>query len=232
MFLLTMSLVTVLSGCAAEVPEVFTFDAERYPAVAKSVTAAMREERFIVDRNDPRLGVFTSKPLTSPTILEFFKADNSTMAQAWESTANLQRRRVRVVIEPEKEKEGEYDAEQLANMSQVTLNPPPPTFEHPSGPLNLRVMVFVDRAHQPLWQVETTTRRLSSHAIDPQLRERRMQPLYWEPISRDPFMEQRLMRRIIRHMNEATREQTDKPSGKDVPAQTQQDTDPVVETGV
>ncbi|MCK4871963.1 MAG: hypothetical protein KAS72_04480 [Phycisphaerales bacterium] len=183
-------------GCHSNPPDVFTFEGRRYEQISAAVIEAMRAEGFQVDRNDPRLGVFTSKPKTSPTLLEFFKLDNSNLAQTWESTVNQQRRRVRVTVEPADLPETP-DAETLAAMTQVTVNPLPPTFEQPEGLLDLRVTVFVDRAHKPLWRVETTTRRLSTHARDPALEDRHMQPIYWEPISRDPLMERRLMRRII-----------------------------------
>ncbi len=186
----------VLGGCADPVPEVLTFSGEQYPAVREQVVYAMRSEGFAVDRNDPRLGVFTSDPRPASTLLELFKLDNSNLAQAWESTVNQQRRRVRIVVEPAEPQNGP-GPEQAAQMTQVTLNPPPPTFVDPQGLLNLRVLVFVDRAAQPHWRVETTTRRLSSRALEPELMERGMQPVYWQPISRDPAMEQRLMRRIL-----------------------------------
>jgi hypothetical protein len=195
----------LLGGCAKPAPEVLTFDSGQYPVVRDEIVRAMRAEGFTVDRSDPRLGVFTSKPLAASTLLELFKRDNSNLAQAWESTVNQQRRRVRVVVETAAAKDV-VGSDEAAARTQVTPNPPPPTFEDPQGLLNLRVLVFVDRASQPHWRVETTTRRLSSRATEPELEQRGMQPTYWQPISRDPLMEERLMRRIIQGVAAAQRQ--------------------------
>jgi hypothetical protein len=194
--LATWTLLFLLVGCAEPTPSVLTFEGERYPEVREQIVDALRDEGFTVDRNDPRMGVFTSDPRPASTLLELFKLDNTTLAQAWESTAHQQRRRVRVIVEPA-DGPVEVEPEDASRMTQTSLNPPPPTFVEPEGLLDLRVMVFVDRAAQPHWRVETTTRRLSSRATEPELLERGMQPIYWQPISRDPLMEERLMRRII-----------------------------------
>ncbi|MFG0252814.1 MAG: hypothetical protein ACF8NJ_08080 [Phycisphaerales bacterium JB038] len=207
-FLASLLWLLLLGGCADPAPDVLTFDGVHYPVVRTEVVRAMRAEGFTVDRNDPRLGVFTSKPLAASTLLELFKSDNSNLTQAWESTVNQQRRRVRVVVEAAAAGDA-VDPEVAATMTQVTPNPPPPTFESPEGLLNLRVMVFIDRAAQPHWRVETTTRRLSDRAMEPRLEQRGMQPVYWQPISRDPLMEERLMRRIIQGIAAAQREATD-----------------------
>lgn len=199
---LMLAVAGVLGGCGVSAPEVFTFEGERYDDVAGAIVDAMRDEGFVTNRQDKRLGVFTSMPRTSPTVAEFFRPDNTTPSQAWESTLNHQRRRVRIEVTPV-DSPPSPAADVTAAMTQTTPNPDPVTLDEPSGLLNLRVIVYLDRKHEPLWRVETTTRRLSSHARDPALEERRMQPVYWEPISRDPYMEQRIMDRIIRRTIEA-----------------------------
>jgi hypothetical protein len=199
---LMLAVTGLLGGCGVSAPDVFTFEGERYDDVASAIVDAMRDEGFVASRRDKRLGVFTSMPRTSPTMAEFFRPDNTTLTQAWESTLNHQRRRVRIEISPV-DASSAPTPDVAAAMTQTTPNPDPVTLDEPSGLLNLRVIVYVDRQHEPLWRVETTTRRLSNHARDPALEERRMQPVYWEPISRDPYMERRIMDRIIRRTIEA-----------------------------
>lgn len=172
--------------------------ADEYDKVFDATVAALRDEQFLLDRVDRRLGVITTRPRAAASVLEPWKADNSTPAQAVESTLQYQRRVVRIEFGPLGGLEPATGVEAMSPFGQVS--PAEPFFipaEH-RGTLVLNVRCIVERSHRPGLQIETTAVRRSNVTIDPSLSERGVARQFWEPIARDARMETRLKRRIMR----------------------------------
>jgi len=207
--LLTLALLVIaglaITGCAAPTTSRLELKPANYDTAFDATVAALRDEQFLLDRVDRRLGVITTKPRTASSALEPWKGDNSTPAQALESTLQYERRIVRIEFDPLGGIEPETGPSTLPPFGQVS--PAEPFFvpaEH-TGTLVLNVRCFVERSHRPGLQVPTVAVRHSEVAIDPSLKDRGIASQFWEPIARDAFMESRLRRRIARSAGAAVR---------------------------
>ena len=65
-----------------------------YARVFAAAGLTLRDEGFVLNRQDYRSGVITTRPMLSGTLLEPWEQTNSTMYQAWESTLDAERRTV------------------------------------------------------------------------------------------------------------------------------------------
>lgn len=187
-----------LTGCASQTTSRLQLKPANYDTAFDATVAALRDEQFLLDRVDRRLGVITTKPRTASSALEPWKGDNSTPAQALESTLQYERRIVRVEFDPLGGIQPQASPSTLPPFGQVS--PAEPFFvpaEH-SGTLVLNVRCFVERSHRPGLQVPTVAVRHSDVTIDPSLKDRGMSSQFWEPVARDGYMETRLRRRIAK----------------------------------
>ncbi|MDP6060902.1 MAG: hypothetical protein QGH33_18485, partial [Pirellulaceae bacterium] len=75
-------------------------DVSEYADVFDSSVQILREQVFVVDRQDYRFVIITTKPLAAPTILEPWHSTNRTFTQAVASTLNTHQRKVRITFEP------------------------------------------------------------------------------------------------------------------------------------
>lgn len=167
-----------LTACAAPeltTPNPFQIDDREYARVFDASILVLRDYGFRVDRKDYRFGVITTMPLDSPTILEPWRGLNSTADQASEATLNSDRRIVRVNLEPDPTGQPDY---------------------------LLRVEVTVERRQQPQRRLTGSTdgyRLLGSLSRTPgEWSQRGIGSTYWTPISRDPYLEERLLAAIVR----------------------------------
>ncbi|MFG0330745.1 MAG: hypothetical protein ACF8PN_12720 [Phycisphaerales bacterium] len=183
-------------GCSAtpEGASLTQLNQRDYDEYFDATLDALRDSRFRLDRVDRRLGVITTQPRTSASIVEPWRGDNTTVAQAWESTIQHQRRIVRVEFLPMTASPD--DPLPPAGAQQVTPGVDPFEPAESGGPLLMDVRVFIERAHRPGRQVETASLRRSSYYEDPLLEERGLKGQFWEPIARDPHLEAKLRRRI------------------------------------
>ena len=185
-----------LTGCAKETASRLEVRPANYDTAFDATVAALRDEQFLLDRVDRRLGVITTRPRPASSFLEPWKGDNSTPAQAVESTLHYERRVVRIEFDPVGGLEPETGPAALPPFGQVS--PAQPFFipaDH-RGTLVVNVRCFVERSHRPGLQVPTMAVRRSNVTIDPALQERGVTNQFWEPIARDAQMESRLRQRI------------------------------------
>lgn len=192
-----------LTGCASGPIGRLELRAAEYDRVFDAAVASLRDQRFTLDRIDRRLGVITTRPRAAASVLEPWKGDNSTPAQAFESTLQYQRRLVRIEFTPLGGIEPATGVEAMSPFGQVS--PAEPFFlpaEHP-GTLVLSIRCIVERSHRPGLQVDTVAVRRSNVTTDPSLRERGVASQFWEPVARDAHMETRLKRRVMRHAGTA-----------------------------
>jgi hypothetical protein len=69
-----------------------------YDRVWEQALQILAKTGFILDRQDYRLGVLTTRTLPSSQIVEFWKPQQTDSSSAWENTINTQRRMVRITI--------------------------------------------------------------------------------------------------------------------------------------
>jgi hypothetical protein len=217
-------------GCSREVIDVenpYVLARSEYDAVFAATKQALHEQGFKLDRVDYRFGTITSKPLTSPTIMEPWHDMNTTFSQAVESTINNQRRYVIVTLE------GYY--KQARTGTTVTIKPDPGKPDKPVTPApvatattsptpesvaplaattqpaehaevfdgyRLRIAVFVERLEVPdrrLGGSSSGKRQFDQlNSAPTELRERGITGPYWLPIGRDPYLENRLIASVVR----------------------------------
>ena len=148
-----------------------------YDHVFDAAIVELRERRFIIDRDDRRFGVVTTRPLTASTILEPWYRDDTSLARVGESTLNADRRIVRVSLTP---------------------------FEGAERRYRVGVEVQVERRQLPPRQLTTSamgapslTRRGRDRFQRAVRTEEGRQEVFWKPIARDQEMEQRLLDAIL-----------------------------------
>ncbi len=195
-----------LTGCAARpatVQNPIEIDASEYSRMFLASAAELRNQGFILDRQDFRFGVLTTKPVASPTALEPWHTANRTAAHAVDSTFNDQRRRVTVTFNPP-ESGGADPSIGAAATPDVYL---------------LRVDVQIERRQVPLRYMtgSTSGRNLMGtlRRAPIELSQRGILGAYWQPIGRDPALEHHLMAAIVRASMQTTT--NDDPPTTDAP---------------
>ncbi len=184
-------------GCAggqADEPGPLEIRADAYGRTYEAARRVLRDHGFELDRQDYRFGRITTRPLGSPTIVEIWHGSNSTAAQAAASTINDQRRLVTVMLDPAP-KPSDLSAETVEQFTQT----------EPAAYL-LRVEVTIERHQHPQQRLSGSTKpnrlinRLST--VPTELKRRGIEGEYWLPISRDPYLEHRLLTAIVRRSQE------------------------------
>ncbi len=169
-----------LAGCAtprAAAPNPFEIDVSEYGRVFDAAVLVLREQGFRVDRQDYRMGVVTTLPLDAPTLMEPWRAANTSSAPSHDSTLNAQRRLVRVSLTPMDQTLGP-DAYLLSVEA---------TLERRSWP---------DRRLTGSTNGHTIVAPLSDTPLE--LRQRGVVSESWRPMGRDAQLEDRLIAAIVR----------------------------------
>jgi hypothetical protein len=214
-------------GCAApsnSTANPLEIDRSEYGRMFTASVEVLREHGFVVDRQDYRYGMVSSRARTSPTLMEPWYGDNTTVGQAIESTANNQRRVITVSLEPapvEPEAEAPTDSAaatdapapaQVAAASDnppaeaATVQPAAPASDEPqvmqAQGYQLRVEVIVEQLQVPIHHMTGSTdgrRVLGRMRRAPgELAEHGVQDAYWQAVGRDVPLEQRLIAAIVR----------------------------------
>ncbi len=205
---LIAAVMMLAGGCGRKVSTVenpIAITADEYDRVFEAAVDTLRDMRFIVDRKDRRFGVVTTQPLIASAVVEPWHADNTTGRQVWESTLNMQRRTVRVEIEPAVDEAAETaDAAQAP--AEAAPEPAPAAAEAGAAGYRLRVLVAVDRRHLPNRPLHTA----ALPRVGAEYADRRYRPLEteagveepsWQPIGRDEHLERRLVEAILTRAN-------------------------------
>lgn len=172
-----LALGLTLTGCNRPRPEAqnpLTIDSLEYDRVYDAAIAALRDAGFRVDRQDYRFGRLTTFPQGSPTALEVWDPDNTTAAQAWQSTLVDLQRIARVFIDPLPGEE-------------------PPAYD-------LRVEVILEQRQTPIRRMTGSISRnvfSSLEAVPTDWRQRGIDANYWQPVGRDTALEDRLLHDIL-----------------------------------
>ncbi len=203
--------VAAAAGCAAEpAPQFLTLDAAQYQDAFDAAVEAARRAGLTPSLRDRRGGVIETDPRIAASILEPWRSGHETLGQALENTLTFQRRRARFEFtaagswaDPPS---GREPPRRLTGPDLFGTQTQPLDLTDHAGPLELRVWVYLERAHTPglrrsTWTSGKTTRTTS---VSPQPR-RIDDPVetttFWEPVARDGVFEDRLLiavRRLLR----------------------------------
>lgn len=160
-------------------PNPMPITAAAYDPVYEAAAEVLRGAGFRLVVRDYRFGELVTAPRGSPTAVEIWHGDNTTLGQAMLSTLSDVRRQVRVELEP-----GERDQTEV---SQDRWD------------YGIRLEVTMQRRRLPVRRLNGAVgRRMFSqlNAVPTEWAARGIEASYWETIGRDRHLEQRLLRRI------------------------------------
>ena len=184
-------------GCSSRVsgPDVIVLDSQNYASVFDAAVAAADADGMKPVLLDRRGGVIATNPAVAGSFLEPWKPKPSTARQGLENTLAQQRRTARFEFVPVMREVvvGEHDVEELVGpdlLSSTGLD-----LTTYSGPMELRVWVYVDRKYtqgirRGTWSLkqESTTKVLPA---DPPWEQ--VPGSFWMPVTRDVARERDLL---------------------------------------
>lgn len=205
-------LATLAAGCASapDLPPVqaggaaMTVPAADYPRAFDAALAAARADRLEPVVADRAMGVIETDGRVAGSLLEPWRTDNDGIGDGFAHTVNHERRRARIEFVPEG-----WAAPVPDPSAPVRAAAIPGTdraearfdLSAPTGPVELRVLVFIDRSFVPNKQIGNWSLSQVTYSRDPlDARdagdETTRAPTRWTPIGRDPAYERRLADRI------------------------------------
>ncbi len=208
-----LAILAILAAGCAVTPDVppaqadgaeITVAAADYPRAFDAAIAATRADRLEPVVADRAMGVIETDARVAGSLLEPWRTDNDGIGGGFAHTVNHERRRARIEFVPEG-----WAAPVPDPSSPIQSAAIPGTdraearfdLSAPKGPVEVRVLVFVDRSFVANKQIGTWTLSQVSYARDPlDTRDARdattRAPTRWTPIGRDPAYERRLAERI------------------------------------
>jgi hypothetical protein len=184
-------------GCSTKVagPDVLVLDSRNYSAVFDAAVAAADADGMKPVLLDRRGGIIATQPAVAGSFLEPWKPKPSTARQGLENTLAMQRRTARFEFVPVLNKLGapqnstdELVGPDLLSSTGLDLT----TY---TGPMELRVWVYVDRHYQQgirrgTWSLRQETRTTVLPTEEPW---EQVPSSFWMPITRDVARERDLL---------------------------------------
>jgi hypothetical protein len=191
-----------LAGCAAPAGEdVLRVEPGRYAAAFDASLEVARANGLPAAMRDRRAGVIETDADIAASFLEPWRLDGASIARRFENTLALQRRRARFEFIPAGFRpEAAGGPAPLTGPDVLGLQPMEEDLTRLDEPLELRVRVYLERAHKPGLRHDTWTRRKTTRTQilgageDPQP----LEETYWTPVARDRDFERRLLAAIER----------------------------------
>lgn len=184
-------------GCnAPSGPSVLVVDSAAYDATFTAAVEAARRAGLPAVFQDRRAGIIETEPLVAGSILEPWRTDNDSFSQTMQMTLSLQRRRARFEFTPtEFQPEAAAVDQPLDGPDLLGLDQRPVDLTQDKQPLELRVWVYVERAHTAGLRRSTWTRRKTtrSELVWPERDQGLPGGQFWTPVERDPSYEARLL---------------------------------------
>lgn len=192
------------SGCASsDGPEFLTIDSSSYHHVFDTAVEAAREAGFTTSVKDRRSGIIQTQPTDSGSLIDPWQGGISSWDQAVQNTLSHQRRRARfefvpVGFKPANQSDGSTNEPDLFDAGQMELD-----LTRTAGDIELRVWVYIERAHAPGRRRSTWTRSKSTRMkVVPSNKDEKPLPnLYWTTVQRDQAFERRLLAAINDALN-------------------------------
>ncbi len=185
LFLLLLTCLT--AGCSRKIVAADNpapLDTDLYKTYFDTTVRVLRDNGYVIDRNDYRFGTITTLPQGSPTVFEVWNPQNTTGYQAVESTLADEQRRVAVTFT-----RPEPDA---ADQHAAPSDPGDPGYA-------IEVEVILERRQVPTRYMTGSARRnvfSTLSAVPKDLADKGVTGNYWLPIGRDAYLEARLMKQI------------------------------------
>ncbi|UCD75904.1 MAG: hypothetical protein JSV91_03090 [Phycisphaerales bacterium] len=191
-------------GCASSSgPAYLTIGADQYHRVFDAAVEAARDRGMQAILRDRRSGVIETSPVDAGSALEPWKGDSATFGQGLENTLAHQRRRARFEFAPA----GFHSSRPTRDITLTGPDLLATGHEEADltgfvGDLELRVWVYVERAHTPGVRRGTWSRALTTRTviIDPDSGGRALPGRYWTPVARDTALERRLLAAIDKQL--------------------------------
>ncbi len=193
-------------GCSSRVsgPDVIVLDSQNYASVFDAAVAAADADGMKPVLLDRRGGVIATNPAVAGSFLEPWKPKPSTARQGLENTLAQQRRTARFEFVPVMREVvvGEHDVEELVGpdlLSSTGLD-----LTTYSGPMELRVWVYVDRKYtqgirRGTWSLRQETRTTVLPAEEPW---EQVPGSFWMPVTRDVARERDLLASVESHLEQ------------------------------
>lgn len=179
----------------------------------------LREEGFILDRVDAAAGIITTRPKTTAGLATPWDAEQSSAEQEIDDLANRQQRTVRITFEPVERASATtapatttptLTVPTAPGIAAATSGTSEPTADEvgwtdlrqaslsqTSGEMRMSVRVIVERLNRPGWRVNPVSVRLSTYAIDTDLRQRGLSYQYAVARNNDMELAKRLADEIV-----------------------------------
>lgn len=197
--LILLLLPCLAAGCSRKIVAADNpapLSADLYKTYFDTAIDVLRDNGYVIDRNDYRFGTITTLGQGSPTVLEVWNPQNTTASQAVESTLADEQRRVNVTFakhEPQAATETGSDP-----VSEATSGG--------GGGYAIEVEVILERRQTPTRRVNGSARRnvfTNLSAVPKELADKGVTGNYWQPVGRDAYLEARLMKQINDRVAEA-----------------------------
>jgi hypothetical protein len=197
--ILTIALAMLsMTACASRTPVISNpveIDVTEYDRIFQASVDVLEDKGFRLDRQDYRFGVVTSHPRPSPSALEPWHRDNTSVGQAVESTLNYQRRRVSIRLIPASSTPANAESDSPAATTA-------PAATRVSDSYMLETQVVIEQVEAPrryLTGSSAEGRMLRNLSAAPQsLKDKQVSENYWRPVGRDTDLEQRIVADILR----------------------------------
>lgn len=194
----------ILGGCASSTgPAYLTIGPDQYQMAFDAAVEAARTAGLDAVLRDRRSGIIETSPTDAGSALEPWKGDNASLEQGLENTLAHQRRRARFEFVPAGFRYSQTTADQgLSGPDLLVTEHAATDLTRLDGDLELRVWVFVERAHllglrRGTWSRALTTRTV---IIDPDSDGRALPARYWTPVARDTAFERRLLAAVDKQL--------------------------------
>jgi hypothetical protein len=198
-------LFAVLCGCAKpEGPEVLLIDAGAYNDAFDAAMEVSRSQGMPPALRDRRRGVIETEPTLAGSILDPWRGGNDSLVRTMENTIAFQRLRARFEFTPAGSAPRAPDADEGAGGPDLLATETPDLdLSGQEGALELRVRVFVEKAHTTGVRRDTWSRRNTTRArIDAPASDGSIPPHFWTPVGRDPAFERRMLAAVDRALTE------------------------------
>lgn len=204
-----MVFVSIVAGCQSREAHrtSLALTPDQYDSAFEAALDASNDNGFDPSLRDRRRGIIETEPVISASVFEPWRAGSATFGQLIENTTTLQRRRII----------WEFSALQLPTKSESTSAEPdvlamfqlPMDLTTTESPMELRVVVVIERAASPGVRPSTWTTRRSTRTIivDP-MTGLAGSTLYWTPVARDSAFESVLLTAVQTQLNVPPVEET------------------------